>query len=98
MTNPRIISVQPQENYLLLLHFDNEEWRIFDVKPFLSKGIFKALQDKAVFARVKPILGSIQWSNGADFCPDMLYLDSSPTTALIHDSMKNIRANIQELA
>jgi hypothetical protein len=47
---------------------------------------------------VKLFLGSIQWSNGADFCPDMLYLDSSPTTALIHDSMKKIRANVQELA
>ena len=98
MINPRIIAVQPQENYLLLLHFDNEEWRIFDVKPFLGKGIFKALRDNAVFATVKPLLGSIQWSNGADFCPDMLYLDSSPSIAPEQDSMMKIRANIQELA
>jgi hypothetical protein len=25
---------------------------------------------------VKPFLGSIQWSNGVDLCPDTLYLES----------------------
>jgi Protein of unknown function (DUF2442) len=76
MTNPRIIAVTAQENFTLLLEFDNHERRIFDMKPFMDKGIFRALQDKTTFASVKPLLGSIQWSNGADLCPDTLYLDS----------------------
>ncbi len=97
MMNPHIIAVQSEEDYTLLLHFDNEEWRIFDVKPFLSKGIFRALQDMSVFSAVEPFLGSIRWSNGADFCPDMLYFDSSPTTAPIQYPALKIRANIQEL-
>lgn len=76
MKNPRIQSVQAQQNYTLILLFDNGEERVFDVKPFLDKGIFRDLQNVRIFSSVKPFLGSIQWSNGADFCPDMLYEES----------------------
>ena len=32
--------------------------------------------DVSLFNSVKPFLGSIQWKNGQDFCPDTLYEDS----------------------
>ncbi len=51
----------------------NDETRIFDVKPYLDKGIFTELRDLHYFNSVKPFLGSIQWKNGQDFCPDTLY-------------------------
>ena len=44
----------------------------------LQIGIFRELQDLTLFNSVKPFLGSIQWKNGQDFCPDTLYLDSVP--------------------
>lgn len=75
--NPRIKDVKPNSsNYSLTLFFDNGEIKIFDVKPYLDKGIFKELNDKKVFNSVKPFLGSIQWANEADLCPDTLYTDS----------------------
>ena len=74
--NPRITNVRPQENYMLLLTFTNGEVKEFDVKPYLEKGIFRDLKDVSVFNSVKPFLGTIQWSNEADLCPDTLYLDS----------------------
>jgi hypothetical protein len=46
------------------------------MKPYLDKGIFKELKDISLFNSVKPSLGSIQWKNGQDLCPDTLYLDS----------------------
>jgi len=52
--------------------------KTFDVKPYLHIGIFRELQDLALFNSVKPFLGSIQWKNGQDLCPDTLYLDSVP--------------------
>jgi len=76
MNNPRVQSVHARRDYTLLLLFDNGEERVFDVKPFLDKGIFRDLQNIRIFSSVKPFLGSIQWSNGADFCPDMLYEES----------------------
>jgi len=74
--NPRVTNVKPQENYILLLTFTNGEVKEFDVKPYLEKGIFRDLKDVSVFNSVKPFLGTIQWSNEADLCPDTLYLDS----------------------
>lgn len=76
--NPRIKAVKPNRDYTLLLTFTNGEIRVFDVKPYLDKGIFRELTDLSVFNSVKPVLGSIQWQNGQDFCPDMLYLESKP--------------------
>lgn len=74
--NPRVKKVIPGENYTLHLTFDNGEEGIFDVSPYLDKGIFTQLKDQSIFNSVKPFPGSIQWVNGLDLCPDTLYLDS----------------------
>ena len=74
--NPRVKSVQPKDFYKLFITFENGEKGIFDVSPYLNRGIFSQLKDKHIFNSVKPFLGSIQWKNGLDLCPDTLYLDS----------------------
>jgi hypothetical protein len=78
MMNPRVKAVKPNPDYTLTLLFVNGELRSFDVKPYLGLGIFAELKDISLFNSVKPFLGSIQWQNGQDFCPDTLYLDSVP--------------------
>lgn len=74
--NPRVSEVRPNQDYTLTLIFTNGEKRVFDVKPYLDKGIFRELKDPGLFNTVRPFLGSIQWKNGQDFCPDTLYLES----------------------
>ncbi len=74
--NPRVKKVTPNADYTIALTFENGEQKIFDVKPYLDKGIFKELKDRKKFNSVKPILGSIQWQSGQDFCPDTLYIES----------------------
>ena len=74
--NPRIKDVKPGYNYTLTLDFDNGERKIFDVKPYLDKGIFQELKNLKLFNAVRPFLGSVEWPHGQDFCPDTLYLDS----------------------
>ena len=74
--NPDVIKVKPRKDYTLLLTFKNGEKKVFDVKPYLDKGIFRELKDESLFKTVRPFLGSIQWKNGQDLCPDTLYLDS----------------------
>lgn len=76
--NPRITSVKPNPDHILLLTFTNGEVRLFDVKPYLGRGIFRELQNLHYFNSVRPFLGSIQWANGQDFCPDTLYMESVP--------------------
>jgi hypothetical protein len=71
-------AVAPLADYRLLLTFDNGERRQFDVKPYLVQGIFAALKDPAVFNSVRVSFDTIQWNNGADLCPEVLYAESQP--------------------
>ncbi len=78
--NPRVKAVKPHTDYTLTLTFTNGEVRVFDAKPYLQIGIFQELQDRGLFYSVKTYLGSIQWKNGQDFCPDTLYRESIPVS------------------
>lgn len=71
-----IKDVKPIDDYILLLTFENDEKRMFDMKPYLDKGIFKELKDKDLFRSVRVSFDSIEWSNSADIDPEVLYQDS----------------------
>lgn len=74
--NPRVTTVIIGENYTLHLQFSNGEQSVFDVKPYLEKGIFKQLKDKHIFTSAHIENGTVTWNNGQDFCPDTLYIES----------------------
>jgi hypothetical protein len=69
--------VKPQDNYILILTFENGERRQFDMKPYLDLGIFRELKDMRLFKTVKTSFDSIEWDNEADFDPEILYQESS---------------------
>lgn len=71
--NPTVIKVKPENGYTLSITFDNGENRLFDVTPFLDKGIFTELKNIDYFKKVKVAFGSIQWPNEQDFSKDTLY-------------------------
>lgn len=78
-----ILSVYPVTNfnlYNLILEFDNGEYRIVDVSPFLQGEIFEPLKNQAVFKQIKvdQDAGTIVWPNGADLDPAVLYANSVP--------------------
>ena len=74
--NPRVVNVKPKEDYTLHLWFTNGEEGFFDVKPYLDYEVFQALRDEKMFRTARPFIGTVQWANEADLCPDTLYLDS----------------------
>jgi hypothetical protein len=74
--NPRVRAVCAGDGYTLNLTFDNGEERVFDVEPYLSTGVFRALRDPAAFATVKAFMGSVVWAGGQDLCQDTLYEES----------------------
>jgi hypothetical protein len=67
-------SVEILEYPKLTITFDTHEQKIFDLSPYLEKGIFTELKDITYFKKVKAINGTIEWPNGQDFCPDTLYI------------------------
>ncbi len=73
---PKAIDVKILNDYELKIIFDNNEQRIFDVKPYFKFKIFKELKNLEKFKKVKISGLSIEWENGADICPDELYNNS----------------------
>ena len=70
---PAVISVKPLENYKLELKFDDSMTKIFDVAPFLEIGKFKELKDVSMFSQVFVSFDTIEWKNGLDLDPELLY-------------------------
>jgi len=70
-------SVKPLDGYKLLLEFENNEERIFDVTPYLDLGKFSELKDVALFNSVAVSFDTIGWSNHLDLDPELLYQESS---------------------
>ncbi|MBQ6632447.1 MAG: DUF2442 domain-containing protein [Romboutsia sp.] len=73
-----IKDVKPIKNYKLILTFTDDSVKLFDMKPFLEKGIFKELRDETLFKTVKVSFDTIEWFNGIDIDPETLYEDSVP--------------------
>lgn len=69
-------SVEVLEFPKLAITFNMNEKKIFDLSPYLDKGIFVELQNSSYFQKVKVSNGTIEWPNGQDFCPDTLYAKS----------------------
>jgi hypothetical protein len=76
MINPRIATVKAADDYKLVLTFTNAEQKVFDMKPYLNNGVFKALQDETLFKKAYVNWGTVVWNDDLDMSPDTLYLDS----------------------
>ena len=76
--NPYVKAVKPQEDYRLLLTFENGEKRVFDLKPYLDKPVFQGLKNTAFFKTARVVSGSVEWHGEVDLSYDTLYLESKP--------------------
>ena len=74
---PRIKNVRHVQDYRLELTFTDGSVGEIDLRERVvgRGGVFLPLEDPAYFAKVKvdPEVGTIEWPNGVDFCPDVLY-------------------------
>ncbi len=72
--NPSVINVKAENGYKLAVTFENGEKRVFDVTPYLDKGIFTELKNINYFRRVRVAFGAVEWPHEQDFSNDTLYL------------------------
>jgi len=66
----------PQDDYKLALVFSDGKAGVFDAKPYLYMGVFKELLCPSLFKSVRIADATIEWANGADLCPDCVYLET----------------------
>ena len=68
--------VKALPEYKLLLTFEDNIEKIFDLSPYLSKGKFAELKDENLFNTVHVSFDTVEWNNGLDICPETLYHES----------------------
>lgn len=87
-----ITGVKANDDFTLIISFDNGEKRLFDVSPLLQENtVFAPFADINNFRRVyvddqhciawdiDPTVDSEKvWNNKVDLCPDTCYMDSVP--------------------
>ncbi len=78
MPQPRIIGIEPLDDYKLKLRYETGEMRLFDVMPYITGDWFGLLRDKGYFKSVRIISegNGIEWREGQDIAPHELYEES----------------------
>lgn len=76
----KVISVKTLENYTLAVTFESGEERLFDMTPYLNKGVFKQLKNIDTFNQAYVAWDTVCWPNELDISPETLYLRSEPKT------------------
>jgi hypothetical protein len=69
-------NVRPLSDYKLAITFENGAEKLFDAKPYLEKGIFRELKDERLFNTVHVSFDTVEWDNGADLDPELLFAES----------------------
>lgn len=69
-------NVRPLSDFKLAITFENGAEKLFDAKPYLEKGIFRELKDEKFFNSVHVSFDTIEWDNGADLDPELLFAES----------------------
>jgi hypothetical protein len=70
---PAVKSVSPRKEYKLFIEFDNSEFGILDMCPYLDFGIFSTIKDPALFRQVRVSFDTIEWCGGIDLDPKFVY-------------------------
>lgn len=68
----RVITAEPTENYKLRILLSNGKKGIFDVSPYLDKGIFHELKEQQYFRCVKVVYGGVIWPHEQDFSAETI--------------------------
>ena len=72
----KVISVVPLADYRLQLKFATGEGVVFDMTPYLDKGVFEQLRDVTLFKQAYIAWDTVCWPGELDISPDTLYLKS----------------------
>ncbi len=76
VTALKVIKIKVLPDKIMLITFSNHETRLFD-GTILREGVFKKLQDEALFNSAKVDHGIVSWMDGEiDCAPEFMYKNS----------------------
>ncbi len=68
----KVKKVNANNDHTLFVELSDGCSGMFDVKPYLEKGVFKQLKDIDYFKQVKPLFCGIVWPNEQDLSADTI--------------------------
>lgn len=76
----KVIQVKPNNDFTVHVYFDDGHIKLFDVKPFLNKGVFSAISDIGTFLELCTVMnGTLAWDISRIFDPTKC-IDIDPET------------------
>jgi hypothetical protein len=76
---PDVIDFEILTDYKIKITLSNGSKGVFDVTPYLDRGIFKELKDYNYFKRARIEFGTITWPNEQDFSPETIEIKMQKT-------------------
>lgn len=70
--------VKPLPEYRLYVEIEDGRHGIFDMKPYLERGVFRELKDERYFRRVGILYGAVTWPHEQDIAPETLLVEMTP--------------------
>ena len=71
--NLQVTKVKVRPKHKLYIKFNNGKVKLFDVTPYLEKGIFTELKNENYLKKVRIVWGGIEWPHEQDLSVDTLY-------------------------
>jgi hypothetical protein len=71
-------TVKPLPNYKIFVEIEDGRRGIFDMTPYLDRGVFRELRDVHYFNRVGILFGAVTWPNDQDIAPETLLAEMRP--------------------
>ena len=80
MHYPRVITVTALDDHTLLIGFDNQQARRYDIRPLLAKAAFAPLNNPELFRRVRVEPGgyAVAWNEEIDISEYELWQHGMP--------------------
>jgi hypothetical protein len=70
--------VQPLADYHLYIEVEDGRKGIFDMRPYLDRGVFHELKNEYYFKQVGIAFGAVTWPNEQDIAPETLLAGLQP--------------------
>lgn len=78
--------VKPLVDYRIYVETEDGRRGIFDVKPYLGRGVFRELRDEHYFNQVGILFGAVTWPHEQDIAPETLLEEMVPVESMPNEA------------
>nr|VFJ44946.1 MAG: Protein of unknown function (DUF2442) [Candidatus Kentron sp. DK] len=71
-------TVKPKADYKLYVELEGGRKGIFDMRPYLDRGVFRELRNIGYFNQVYVLFGAVTWPHEQDIAPETLLEGMQP--------------------